>query len=127
MNSSAKTPCEAIVWYVLPVLRREMARELVGLGKNQREAAGLLGVTEAAVSQYMAAKRGSARWLDATIRKKILASARRIAAGSPVPEELCGLCAGLKLAGTVASLGGPRPCHAAKRLGRAPKKGIPGA
>lgn len=109
MKRSTKTPCEAIVWYVLPALRREMALELVELGRNQREAAGLLGVTEAAVSQYIAAKRGNVRWLTSTMRKKIRACARKIAGGSPVPEELCGLCAGLKLAGIVASLDSPPP------------------
>jgi predicted transcriptional regulator len=50
-----KVPCEIVVWYVLPVVRREIAKSLVSdFGLNQRTAAGKLGITEAAVSQYKA-------------------------------------------------------------------------
>jgi len=54
-----KTPCELIVWYVLPAIRREFARVLVKeFNLTQREAARKLGVTESAVSQYLKSKRG---------------------------------------------------------------------
>ena len=52
-----QTPQEIDVWYVLPSLRREIALALIKRGLKQREIAKKLGVTEAAVSQYMKNKR----------------------------------------------------------------------
>jgi predicted transcriptional regulator len=47
-----KHPQEIEVWYVLPAVRKELALVLKKKGKSQKEIAQLLGVTEAAVSQY---------------------------------------------------------------------------
>jgi predicted transcriptional regulator len=55
-----KIPCELIVWYVLPSIRRELARELVEKHKlTQAEVARRFGVTDAAISQYLKSKRGT--------------------------------------------------------------------
>ncbi|MEM2906327.1 MAG: transcriptional regulator [Candidatus Bathyarchaeia archaeon] len=55
-----KPPCEVVVRYVLPTVRALIAKELIErYGLNQAEAAGKLGTTQAAVSQYLSAKRGS--------------------------------------------------------------------
>ena len=52
-------PQEIEVWYILPTLRKELAKCLVKhFGLSQRKAAELLGITEAAVSQYISSKRG---------------------------------------------------------------------
>jgi len=52
-------PQEIEVWYLLPALRRELAKVFIKDHKlSQKEAAGLLGITEAAVSQYIKSKRG---------------------------------------------------------------------
>jgi predicted transcriptional regulator len=51
-------PQEVEVFYILPAIRRELSIALKDLGKSQREIAKLLGVTEAAVSQYISKKRG---------------------------------------------------------------------
>jgi predicted transcriptional regulator len=57
-----QTPQEIDVWYVLPAVRRELALRLIDRGLKQREIAQKLGVTEAAVSQYVSRKRaGSIR------------------------------------------------------------------
>ena len=49
-----KIPCELIVWYVLPMIRREMADELVTVhNMSQAEVARKFDVTDAAVSQYI--------------------------------------------------------------------------
>ncbi|MBL7058881.1 transcriptional regulator [Candidatus Pacearchaeota archaeon] len=52
-------PQEIEVWYVIPALRRELAKSFVKDHKmNQKKAAEILGITEAAISQYLKDKRG---------------------------------------------------------------------
>jgi uncharacterized protein len=52
-------PQEIEVWYLIPALRRELSKILVKEHNlTQRKVAEILGVTEAAVSQYMKSKRG---------------------------------------------------------------------
>jgi predicted transcriptional regulator len=91
-----KVPCEIVVWYVLPVVRREIAKSLVSdFGLNQRTAAGKLGITEAAVSQYFSAKRGGKINLTGKSVSEIKKSAKRIAESenpSLVVGEICRIC-----------------------------------
>ena len=57
-----KTPCELIVRTVLPTIRASIAKELVEKhGLSQKETAEILGVTTAAVSQYLSRKRATNR------------------------------------------------------------------
>lgn len=51
-------PCEKAVWYNLPQIRADIASGLVKTGMTQSQAAKKLGVTPAAVSQYLNKKRG---------------------------------------------------------------------
>lgn len=51
-------PCEKAVWYYLPQIRADLAIELVATGMTQSNAAKKLGVTPAAISQYIHKKRG---------------------------------------------------------------------
>ncbi|NCO97546.1 MAG: transcriptional regulator, partial [Candidatus Aenigmarchaeota archaeon] len=52
--------CEVITSSVLPAVRSIMARELLTTYKmTQQEAADILGITQAAVSQYSRQSRGS--------------------------------------------------------------------
>ena len=54
-----RTPCEYIMWNGLPVIRKEIAESMINnFGLNQKEAAEKLGVTPAAVCQYISKKRG---------------------------------------------------------------------
>jgi predicted transcriptional regulator len=53
-----KSPCEEIVWDVLPSIRAAIAEELVRRGLSQKEVSRLLGITPPAVSQYVSKKRG---------------------------------------------------------------------
>jgi predicted transcriptional regulator len=53
-----KSPCEVIVWDVLPSIRAAIADELVKKGLSQKEVSRLLGITPPAVSQYVSKKRG---------------------------------------------------------------------
>lgn len=59
-----KTPCELVVTTLLPTIRASIAVELVKRhGMKQKEAARLLGLTTAAVSQYLSMKRATKREL----------------------------------------------------------------
>ena len=54
-----KIPCEIVVWHILPLVRREIAKELVKEHKlSQAQVARRFGVTDAAISQYLKKKRG---------------------------------------------------------------------
>lgn len=53
-------PQEIEVWYLLPAIRRELAKILIKEHKlSQKEVALILGLTESAVSQYVSSKRGT--------------------------------------------------------------------
>jgi ribose 5-phosphate isomerase len=50
---TARLPIEIEYWYVLPVLRRELAKSLKEIGQlKQKEIAKILGMSESAVRQY---------------------------------------------------------------------------
>jgi hypothetical protein len=48
-----KTPCQQIVWDVLPAIRAALAAELVKQGVSRQEVARLLDTAPSAVSQYL--------------------------------------------------------------------------
>ncbi len=69
-------PQEIEVWYIIPAVRKELARILTKKhGLTYEKAGGLLGVTKAAVSQYLKQKRATAIHLSSEIRKEIEKSA----------------------------------------------------
>lgn len=102
-----KIPCEVMVWQVLPLVRRELARELVqGHGMSQAEVAKRFDVTDAAISQYLTKKRGGdytaapmyPEFLDA-----VRDSADRMARGeTSYDTEVCRLCSVVKRSGLLA-------------------------
>jgi predicted transcriptional regulator len=53
-----ETPCQKIVWDLVPAIRASLAIELVKKGQSQATAAKLLGIAPSAVSQYISGKRG---------------------------------------------------------------------
>ncbi|MEM4366048.1 MAG: hypothetical protein QXN46_00395 [Candidatus Woesearchaeota archaeon] len=71
-------PQEVEHWYVLPAIRREFALALMNNGLSQKKAASLIGVTEAAISNYKKEKRATTLELEKEIKSKINAAARRI-------------------------------------------------
>jgi len=94
-----KTPCEIIVWEVLPVIRKEFAKKLVeNHGFTQKKAADRLGVTEAAVSRYISGKRGTSEIIDGETLKEIKKSVNRLVEGNGTTaiEEMCRICRLLK-------------------------------
>ncbi len=64
-------PCEIISWHVLPAVRREITKYLVTEKRVTRKIVSKkLGLTEAAVCQYLKAKRGgNYSFNDSDLRK----------------------------------------------------------
>ena len=53
-------PQEIEVWYLIPALRKELAGILIrDYSLTQKKAAEILGISDAAISQYLSSKRGS--------------------------------------------------------------------
>ncbi len=71
-------PQEIQVRYILPAIRGELARALVDEGLSQKEAARMLKITEAAISQYLSSKRGNNVQLSRELKDEIKMAARRI-------------------------------------------------
>ena len=90
-----RTPCEYMMWNGLPVIRKEIAVSMIdSFGLSQKEAAEKLGVTPAAVCQYLSRKRGKIEITDNGINKEIKISAEKIIQngnGALIPET-CRLC-----------------------------------
>lgn len=73
-------PQEVEVWYIIPSIRKELAKLLVKEHNFTLERAGnALGVTKSAVSQYMNKKRAELIKFPAEIRKEFRNSAEIIA------------------------------------------------
>ncbi len=90
-----KTPCEIIVWNIVPVIRKEFAKNLIKKhGFNQKKIAEKLGITESAVSRYISGKRGVLEITDDEILEEIRKSTNIIAKenGSAVIDETCKIC-----------------------------------
>ncbi len=91
-----KAPCQTVVWYLLPAVGAELARELSASGMPQKEIAKRLGVTPAAVSHYLKGSRGS----EVKLGKKSLAEVRRLAGevregkadDAKMLLAVCGIC-----------------------------------
>ncbi len=89
------TPCEYMMWNGLPVIRKEIAESMINnFGLNQKEAAKKLGVTPAAVCQYVSKKRGKIKIVDKSILIEINKSAERIIQSEVVivVSETCRIC-----------------------------------
>jgi len=91
--------CELIVYEVLPVARRNLAKELVDKhNMNQNQVARLFNVTGAAVCQYMKGKRGRNEPIEdgpyaKQFQTEIERAAERLAKGeSDITTELCKIC-----------------------------------
>lgn len=95
-----KPPCEIVVWYVIPAIRSELAKELLNLGMRQKDVSELMDITQPAVSQYITDKRGSGIKLDDDVRKMIRDFARELSEGEATKAELigrtCAICKHVK-------------------------------
>ena len=72
-------PQELEVWYLIPAIRRELAKILTKeYDMSQKKVAGLFGITESAVSQYIKSKRGNELKFSKVERDKIRKTAEKI-------------------------------------------------
>lgn len=102
-----KSPCEVIVWDVLPGIRAALAEELVKNGILQKEISKILGITPAAVSQYVSKKRGYKIDLQDAVRMEIKRLANDIITQGGVDSlslRICEICMKLRADGTVCRL-----------------------
>ena len=68
-----------MLWNGIPVIRKEIAESMTkNFGLSQRETAKKIGVTPAAVSQYLSKKRGNVKIMDQDILKEINVTVERI-------------------------------------------------
>lgn len=106
-----KIPCEIVVWYVLPTIRREIARELVyEHDMTQAQVARKFEVTDAAISQYLKKKRGENEIIQNSDKyglfmNEIKKSAEILACeDSDFVKEMCRLCSVVKDCGMLAEI-----------------------
>jgi predicted transcriptional regulator len=96
------------MWYVVPFIRSQLAIFLVNdLGFKQAEAARKLGLTDAAVSQYLSKKRANAKIDQKKIVTEIKKSAMKISKCEGievVADEICRLCRAITEAGLAEQL-----------------------
>ena len=89
-----KSPCEEIVWDVLPSIRAAIAEELVKRGVSQKDVSKMLGITPPAVSQYVSKKRGYNIEFREDIREAIGKLAEDLIEGGvdDLVERICVVC-----------------------------------
>jgi len=83
------------MWNGLPVIRKEIAECMINdFGLNQKETSQKLGVTPAAVCQYLSKKRGKIKIVDKDVLSEINTSAERIIeqGDTAVISETCRIC-----------------------------------
>lgn len=79
-------PQEVEVFYLLPALRRDIAISLKILGKDQKQIAKILGVSEPSVSHYFNSKRGAEVEFSDEVKEAIQKSAAVIS----TPQDTLG-------------------------------------
>lgn len=76
-------PQEIEVWYIIPAIRKELARVLTeNHGLTFEKTGEILGISKAAVSQYLSNKRATKLKLNNEIKKEIKKSGK-IIVGNP--------------------------------------------
>ncbi len=87
-----KLPCEIMIWKVLPALKARISKVLRDRGLSQTEIAKSLGVTPAAVSQYLKGKRGTDYKVPKEMNEMIEVVATSIEKGNNKKLVVFGLC-----------------------------------
>jgi hypothetical protein len=104
-----KPPCEIVVWYVIPAIRSELAKELLNLGMKQKDVSELMDITQPAVSQYITDKRGSGIRLEDDVRQMIKDFAFELSTGESTKADLiprtCSICKNVRASDVLEQLG----------------------
>lgn len=108
-----KPPCEIVVKKVLPAIRALLVKDLIDrYNLSQKQAAQGLGVTQAAVSQYLSSIRGDEK-LERELEKleifgEIQGLSDRIAAEgsgkSQIISDICDICDSMRKEGTLCKI-----------------------
>lgn len=88
-------PQEIEVWYLIPAIRKEFVKLMIKKGLSQKKAANKLGITEAAVSQYLKDKRACDVKFNEQIKKEMEKSVENILKNGCLIKEMniiCELC-----------------------------------
>ena len=95
-----KPPCEMVVWYVIPAIRSELAKDLLKLGMKQKDISELMDITQPAVSQYLTDKRGSGIQFNDEVKELISDFADDLYNGnagkSDIISRTCSICKKIK-------------------------------
>ncbi len=95
-----KPPCEIVVWYVIPAIRSELAKNLLDLGMKQKDISELMDITQPAVSQYLTDKRGSEIQFNEDVKTLIKDFANDLYEGnadkSDIISRTCYICKKIK-------------------------------
>ena len=95
-----KPPCEMVVWYVIPAIRSELAKDLLKLGMKQKDISELMDITQPAVSQYLTDKRGSGIQFNDDVKELISDFADDLYSGdagkSDIISRTCAICKKIK-------------------------------
>jgi predicted transcriptional regulator len=97
-----RTPCEYLLWNLLPAIRSEIARCMVNdFGLSQKEAAEELEIQPAAVCMYLSDKRGKSNFKNKIFLDEIKISANNIIEdkNKDIVTETCRLCKFIKTKG----------------------------
>jgi predicted transcriptional regulator len=104
-------PCEIAVKSVIPAIRAYIAKQLVQTYKmKQTDVAGLLGITQTAVSKYVGNVRGQAVGIDqeSEVERMMNEIASRLAdkktSGSQLTLEFCAVCRAVRRNGQMCEL-----------------------
>ena len=104
-----KPPCEIVVWYVIPAIRSELAKELLNLGMKQKDVSELMDITQPAVSQYITDKRGSGIKLEDDVRQMVKDFAAQLSNGEATKADLiprtCKICKNVETSTVLEQLG----------------------
>ena len=93
-----ESPCQKIVWDVLPAIRAAIAVELVKCGVSQVEAARMLEIAPSAVSQYLSGKRGYRIEFENDVKKSIKHLAKDLKDDKKINliQRICNICKQLR-------------------------------
>jgi len=99
-----RTTCEYMMWNGLPAIRKEIAESMINdYGLSQKQTAEKLGITPAAVCQYVSRKRGRFEIENSKIKKEIKTSAKTIIDNGDghIISETCRICKLLRASGDI--------------------------
>ena len=99
-------PQEIEVWYLIPALRKELAGILIrDYSLTQKKAAEILGITDAAISQYLSSKRGNEIKFSKDEIEKIKKTAKEIATNKEdIMRKIYALSVSLRKSKTICSI-----------------------